>query len=356
LWLDLQIKLKILGQRSTYIFCYVLITLICACSPAYKKYISNYHFSSDNPAPDYGNLDYWAANPYKKSLSDSIPEPLRATATKDTSVDVFFIHPTTYIDKEGKWNASINDSVINAKTDYSTILYQASAFNQYRIFAPRYRQANLLAYYTKDTVEGRKALWNAYLDIRTAFQYYLEHYNHGKPVIIASHSQGSTHAIRLLKEFFDNDDEQKQLVAAYIPGMAIPKNFFKHLSPCKDSSATGCFIGWRTFKVGYEPDFVQKENGDCFVTNPLTWKTTNEYAPKSLNKGGVLIHFNKIVPEVADAQIHDDVLWAHKPHFPGSFFFRRKNYHIGDINLYYMNIRENVQTRVNAFKRSMSSQ
>ncbi|MBS1935857.1 MAG: DUF3089 domain-containing protein, partial [Bacteroidetes bacterium] len=136
----------------------------------------------------------------------------------------------------------------------------------------------------------------------------------------------------------------------YIPGMIIQKNYFNHLSPCKDSSATGCFIGWRTFKVGYEPDFVQKESGDCFVTNPLTWTSTDEYAGKNLNKGGVLTTFNKVIPEVADAQIHDDVLWAHKPHFPGSFLFRRKNYHIGDINLYYVNIRENLRTRVKAFK------
>ncbi|MES1224694.1 MAG: DUF3089 domain-containing protein [Bacteroidota bacterium] len=338
-------------QRRIYIFCFVILLSICSCSPVYKKYISNYHFDSNSADPDYSNLDYWAANPYKKSLSDSIPEPLRATFKKDTGVDVFFIHPTTYINKEeGKWNASINDSVLNAKTDYSTILYQASAFNEYRIFAPRYRQANILAYYTKDTITGRAALRNAYKDVRAAFLYYLEHYNHGRPVIIASHSQGSTHAIRLLREFFDDNVKKKKLIAAYIPGMTIKKSYFTYLTPCKDSSATGCFVGWRTFKVGYEPDFVKEENGDCFVTNPLTWTTTDEYAPKSLNKGGVLTGFNKIVPEVADAQIHDDVLWTHKPHFPGSFFFRRKNYHVGDINLYYMNIRENLRTRVKAFE------
>ena len=45
------------------------------------------------------------------------------------------------------------------------------------------------------------------------------------PFIIASHSQGSTHAIRLLKEFVDSTTLQQQLVAAYIIGMQIPDDF-----------------------------------------------------------------------------------------------------------------------------------
>ena len=53
-------------------------------------------------------------------------------------------------------------------------------------------------------------------DVKAAFQYYLEHYNNGRPIIIASHSQGTTHAKRLLKEFFDGTALQHQLVAAYL--------------------------------------------------------------------------------------------------------------------------------------------
>jgi hypothetical protein len=341
-----------LGQRKAYIFFSMIIVLFGSCSPAYKKYISNYRFNNNNSKPDYNDLNYWAANPDKKSLSDSIPAPLRSSFMRDSDVDVFFIHPTTLVTQEdGGWNANINDSVVNAKTDYTTILYQASAFNECRIFAPRYRQANLRAYYTTDSVAALHAFNMAYEDVKTAFQYYLDHYNNARPIIIASHSQGSTHAIRLLKEFFDDDTKKKKLVAAYIIGMSVPKNSFTHISMCTDSSQTGCVIAWRTFRVGYEPDFVIKENGNSFVTNPLTWTTTNEYAPVSMNKGGVLTKFNSIALQVADAQIHNDVLWANKPHFPGSFFFRKKNYHIGDINLYYVNIRENVRARAKAYRK-----
>jgi hypothetical protein len=45
--------------------------------------------------------------------------------------------------------------------------------------------------------------------VKTAFLYYLQHYNNGRPIIIASHSQGATHGKRLLKEFFDGKELQK---------------------------------------------------------------------------------------------------------------------------------------------------
>ena len=268
-------------------------------------------------------------------------------------MDVFFLHPTTFgSKKDTAWNADINDSVVNAKTDYTTILYQASAFNEGRIFAPRYRQANIRAYFSKDTVSALRAFDRAYEDIKTAFQYYLDHFNQGRPIIIASHSQGSTHAERLLKEFFENKPLKSQLVAAYIIGMVIPKNYFDSLQPCRDSAQTGCFVGWRSLQEGYEPDFVKKEKGNSYVVNPLLWVINEDYASSALNRGAVLLKFNKVFPQFADAQIHDGVLWMHKPHFPGSFLYRSKNYHIGDINLFYVNIRDNMRTRVNAFRKN----
>lgn len=327
-----------------------LIFSYCSCSPVYLKHIDEYKFGSRNHQPDYSKLDYWAANPYKKNLSDSVPKLLKNGFVKDSSVDVFFLHPTTFGDnRDPRWNADINSDTINAKTDYSTILFQASVFNECRVFAPRYRQAHLRSYYTKDTASALRAFDLAYQDLKTAFQYYLDHYNNGRPIIIASHSQGSTHAQRLLKDFFDGKPLKNKLIAAYVIGMYIPQKIFTELEPCKDSLQTGCFVGWRSFKRGYVADYVKAETTRCYVTNPLTWSNGYEYAPRGLNRGAVLTKFNDIRFNVAGAQIHDGILWLDRPHFPGSFLLQTKNYHIGDINLFYMNIRENVHARVNAY-------
>ena len=304
-----------------------------------------------NDSIDFKNLKNWAAHPYKSDPSDKIP--LNAVErTRDSLADVFFIYPTTYTDTKMKmgWNANIDDESLNTKTDNSAILYQASVFNKYcRVFAPRYRQANLEAFYTQDTASAAIALDNAYKDVRKAFIYYLKYENHGRPIIIASHSQGTQHAGRLLKEFFENTTLQSQLVAAYIIGLPVFENYFSVLKPCTDSSATGCFVTWRTFKEGYIAPFVQKELKKAIVINPLTWRTDTSLAPSELNKGGMLRNFNKLIPGLVHAQIHGNVLWVNKPHFFGGIFIKTKNYHVVDYNFFYENIRENVGVRIQSF-------
>ena len=335
-----------------YLFiCFLILLFFSSCSDKYQSYKSLYQFKSEDKKPDFSNLNYWAAHPLKWDPSDSIPKPLRKEE-RDTLVDVFFLHPTIYTMelKDSSLNADIDDAYLNAKTDYSSILYQASVFSQHaRIFAPRFREAHISAYFPKDTLAALKAFDLAYEDVKTSFDYYLKNYNHGRPMIIASHSQGSTHALRLLKDFFENKPLQKQLVAAYTVGMAIPKNSFSSLKMCEDSLQTGCVCGWRTFRKGYKAPYVKAEKEFSSVTNPITWKTGSEYAHKKLNRGSVLFKFNKIYKRTTDAQIYEGVIWVKRPKFPWSFLYSTKNYHVGDINLYYMNIRENVDQRIKSY-------
>ena len=328
-------------------FCFA----ISSCSDKYLPYKPQYDYKSENGSPDYNKLEYWAAHPWKKDPSDSIPEPLR-NEQNDSLADVFFLHPTMFTMKlkTKKWNADIDDKYISAKTDYSTILYQASVFNRScRIFAPRYREAHLDAFYTSNAEEAGRAFDLAYKDLKAAFEYYLQNYNGGRPIIIAAHSQGSKLALRLLKDFFDDKPLQKQLVVVYLLGWQIPKNYFTALQMCVDSTQTGCLCGWRTLRRGYTPVYIKNESGNSYVTNPLTWTITEQYAPRKLNKGSVLYNFNKVYPGTTDAQIKNNILWISKPKFPGGSLYLSKNYHAGDINLFYINMRDNVRTRISRF-------
>jgi hypothetical protein len=344
-------------MKSYYFLSLFTLFLVAAgCSDKYLAFIDRYQFKSKDEKPDYSDLHYWAAHPWKWDPSDSIPAPL-LNEKRDSLADVFFLHPTMYTMKMrlNKMNADIDDDYINAKTDYSTILYQASVFNQHaRVFAPRFREAHISAYLIKDSIKAATAFELAYEDVKAAFEYYLQHYNRGRPIIIASHSQGTTHALRLLKEFFDNRPLQKQLVAAYLLGMSIPKESFVSLKPCETPGETGCFCGWRTFKKGYRPFYIKKENENSFVTNPLTWSTNNQYATKSENKGSVLYRFNKVYKATTDAQISNGMLWVKKPKFPWSFLYFSRNYHAGDINLFYINTRNNVALRIQQFAASQT--
>ncbi len=333
-------------------FFVLLLIIICisvsSCSKNYLAFRDQYRFKSADGKPDYSDLDYWAAHPWKKDPSDSVPLPLRSE-TRDSMVDVFFLHPTSFT-KKSRWretNARIDDDYINAKTDYTSILYQASVFNgQCRVFAPRYRQAHIKNFFTKDTAKAAAAFSLAYEDLRLAFTYYMQHWNNGRPVIIASHSQGSMLAEKLLKEFFEKKPLRNKLVAAWLLGWPVPKDYFTGLTMCTDSLQTGCLCSWRTLRRNYIPYFLKNEKGNAFVTNPLTWTTGNEYAPRRLNKGSILRNFNKVYLHTTDAQARDGLLFVKKPRFPWSFLYLRRNYHIGDINLYYINLRENIRQRI----------
>lgn len=328
--------------------------LFSSCTPKLTPYTGEKSFKSTTGNPDYANLSFWAAHPDKWDPADSIPAPLKNTPA-DKGADVFFLHPTTFTNEEfaDQPNAQIDDSYLNKKTDYRSMLYQASVFNaSCYVYAPRYRQAHLQMYYTKDTAKALVAFEVAYQDIKSAFEYFLQNRNQNRPIIIASHSQGTTHAKRLLKEYFDGKELSKKLVAAYILGIAVEKNYFTDLPLCKDSLSTGCYITWRTYRNGYQGKYVSKNDTSVAVINPLLWTADLSRADRSLQKGSVLFNFNKIYHHTQNSQIAGNALWISKPKFPGGFLYFNKNYHAGDFNLFYLDVREDVARRINSFKRN----
>jgi hypothetical protein len=68
----------------------------------------------------------------------------------------------------------------------------------------------------------------------------------------------------------------------------------------------------------------------------------------------VLRNFSKIVPHTTNGRIQGNVLWVDRPKFPGSMFYRAKNYHIADINLFYINLRTNIENRITTFLKASS--
>lgn len=339
---------------------FFILSFFLASSSAFAQYgnrevpVREFDAYIAPPVPDYSQLSSWAALPSTEDLADICPKGLndhQATA----EVDVFFVHPTTYtgLDKhQNQWNAHLADKALNKKTDQSTIKYQASIFNKAgRIYAPRYRQAHIYSYFTTDLESAKKAFDLAYSDVKKAFEYYLENYNNGRPIVIASHSQGTTHSTRLVKEFFDGKPLQEKLVAAYLVGMPVDKSTFENISPCETAEEINCFCSWRTFAHGHypPPPWEEKTGPQYAVTNPLSWKTDTLHADYDLNIGGVLKKFNKVRQRVVDAQVHQGLLWVNHPKIFGAKLANIKNFHVGDYNLFYMNVRENAVERVKQF-------
>jgi hypothetical protein len=205
-------------------------------------------------------------------------------------------------------------------------------------------------FYKMGTPEADAAFDLAYTDVKTAFQYYLQNENKGRPIVIASHSQGTFHAIRLLQEFFDGKPLQKQLVCAYIPGYRIRKDAFKTIPVSEKPDQTGCFAGWRSYEKGVIPERVLPEKGDCVCVNPLTWNTSESWITSEAHLG-IMNGFEKIIPHTVAAGIEPKtkILWVESPDVIVENMEKGKDLHIYDINLFWMNIRENVKVRIDAF-------
>ncbi len=201
----------------------------------------------------------------------------RTEGIDEPVADCFYIHPTMHL-RGTSWNAAVGDERIGELVDQLVVPGQASAFaRSCRIYAPRYRQATLYSF-VGGRPSGRRALELAYSDVRAAFEQFLEQRNQGRPYFVASHSQGSCHAIRLLEECIEPYPERcSRLVAAYVIGYTFPRDkfadgqagapnadghgasrshgeaVFERLHPCRGPLDNGCVVAWDTFGRGGGP-------------------------------------------------------------------------------------------------------
>ena len=202
---------------------------------------------------------------------------------------------------------------------------------------------HIQSYY--DLKNGLQAFEVAYSDVKNAFIYYWENFNKGNKFIIAGHSQGTNHAERLLKEIIlKNDSMRSLLLVSYLPGMPI-KQFHKDLPPCSSPNQLDCFLSWRSLAEGYFPADWEVSDS-IFCVNPISWKIDSLPSQKK-NHLGILFQNHKIhYPNSIEAYTDKGVVWIKPIKIPFARFYKMKNYHIADYNLYWINIRSNLRYRL----------
>ena len=322
---------------------YVLLWFVTGCKISYNTY--DFDKSPEIVKPNYSDKDSWAV------LPENIPDEISIFNIDENKkeADVFYIYPTLIDSKNQRewnsdiWNEDIRNDVINRP-----VKYQASAWlDSGNLYVPYYRQAHIRVFNDKFRVDGDKALNLAYDDIKEAFTYYLENFNNDKPFIIASHSQGTVHAKRLIAEFIDGKELQKKLIAAYLVGIKVFEDEFKNIKPMNSANETGGFVTWNTFKFNKYPRKDNYENWfkGGVTTNPITWDDSKE-TKKDLHKG-LLYRDLKIFSQNIDIKLIDGIVWSSIPNVPGKILLQTvRSYHFADINLFWVDIRENAKLRV----------
>ena len=322
---------------------YVLLWFVTGCKISYNTY--DFDKSPEIVKPNYSDKNSWAV------LPENIPDEISIFNIDENKkeADVFYIYPTLIDSKNQRewnsdiWNEDIRNDVINRP-----VKYQASAWlDAGNLYVPYYRQAHIRVFNDKFRVDGDKALNLAYNDIKEAFTYYLENFNNDKPFIIASHSQGTVHAKRLIAEFIDGKELQKKLIAAYLVGIKVFEDEFKNIKPMNSANETGGFVTWNTFKFNKYPRKDNYENWfkGGVTTNPITWDDSKE-TKKDLHKG-LLYRDLKIFSQNIDIKLIDGIVWSTVPNVPGKILLQTvRSYHFADINLFWVDIRENAKLRV----------
>jgi len=295
---------------------------------------------------DFAKADYWMVLPEKN------PEFFTKKTLDSTwisKVDVFYVYPTFLVDaQDARWNLPFEDQAMRENILQRAVKFQASAWLECgRLFVPFYRQAHLRAY---DSIQGRgrQALLFAYEDVKAAFVYYLDHYNQGRPFVLAGHSQGSTQLNLLIKEFIDGKPLSKQLIAAYLPGIGIDSNEIQHLPFMTNPNGYGGYVSWNTM---YEkPDTyrypVWYKNRLCI--NPLSWDLS-PHVDRAEHQG-FLYQNGSIYKHCFDADLCQGAVCLRRAKWPISWMAKNyKSLHIGDVNLFWKDIGMNCKARINAY-------
>ncbi|MDP9424209.1 MAG: DUF3089 domain-containing protein [Pseudomonadota bacterium] len=318
--------------------------------------------------PDYSKEAAWLAQPGLTSdPSQWLPDGVIAAPSRKVAA-AFYVHPTTYLDRD-RWNAPIDAPGEPSRRAQVFVETQAGAFNNVaELWAPKYRQAAYGAFLL-NSADAKKALDLAYRDVLAAFDAFLSGQQADRPIILAGHSQGSMHLLRLLAE--RKNQLGGRLVAAYVVGWPVGISSdlpATGLPLCHAPAQSGCVLSWQSFREPANTRLITKawvgtlgltskarSREDMLCTNPLSG-TSNGDAPPASNRG-------TLVPngDLTEARLESGLVGARcdkgfliidgdVPNL-GPYVLPGNNYHVYDYALFWGAIRADAERRLTAWRK-----
>ena len=315
-----------------------------------------------------------SAWPGPGSPAERLPDGMTPTPPDIRLASAFFLHPTTLGDTE-HWVQPMDHEETRRGTDRGTVSIQASVFNDCcRVYAPRYRQSIVSEYHGEDLVSQIQTI--GYQDTRAAFYHFLAEIGPEEPIIMASHSQGTFHLVRLIEEEVDGTPLMKRLVAAYAIGNSLPQALVddsyedievcrgRHVSlpgmPRSGQAPISLRGAGHMEPSGFDP-------GPRICVNPVTWRTDGTRSDKGDHLGALTLEagysdldtsLGELVSNTVSAYCGDESTrkWLfvngdrdEKLKLQGFWSLFMRNLHGLDYSLFWGNIRENATTRAQAF-------
>lgn len=187
--------------------------------------------------------------------------------------DIFYIISTETGDhleaKENCHYANTYDSLQRSQMLVEMAAVDSFYTGKLNYYSPFYRQVSMNSFSSLELAAARTT--RAFEDVKRSWQYYLSHYNQGRPFILAGYSQGAAAVVELMREM--PDSIAGRMVAAYVIGSRVTKEDMADIPlirPAKGATDWGVTINFNS--VASPEKCIPLTAGNQLCINPVNWQ------------------------------------------------------------------------------------
>lgn len=287
--------------------------------------------------------DIFGPIPQKPDYADSSQWLIRY---RGGEADIFYVISTETVDHlMGEDTCHYADTYLEPqrKTMLKEMLavdsFYSGSFNYY---SPFYRQVSMNSWLTPEKAYRRLPL--SIGDVMNSWQYYLEHFNEGRPFILAGYSQGADAILKIIKNM--PDTVYQRMVAAYFIGFKLaPEDVdsVDNIRLAEGATDIGVTIAFNSLRSPECMLFFSEGTAACI--NPVNWRT-DSVSSTFVNYGR---RRNDTLSVRCDPECKHLIVSGWKKETIMPFLGIPGNYHHMELRFYYPYIRQNMADRVAAF-------
>ena len=285
------------------------------------------------PAPDYGDASQWYIH------------------DQNGVADIFYVISTETGDHlEGADTCHFANTKNTLQR--SQMLVEMAAVDTFytgrlNYYSPYYRQVSMNSLVDAKRFSARMV--RAIEDVKLSWQYYLEHFNQGRPFVLAGYSQGAAAVMAILKEM--PDSIAQRMVATYVLGFKVTTedlDDIRNIRPARGATDVGVTVCINSVA---SPDCAVGiiSSGNQLCINPVNWRTDTVSASFVYDMPPVMDTLSVACdPEHRLLTVrgfdHQEIMPVIG--VPG-------NYHNYELRFYYPFIRQNIADRVDAYLKAV---
>lgn len=210
-------------------------------------------------------------------------------------------------------------------------------------FSPYYRQVSMQSWESVEATMARLPL--ALADVRRSWEYYIAHYNQGRPFVIAGYSQGAHAMMDIMRRM--PDSIASRLVAAYVVGYRVTREDLdscRLIRPAQGATDTGVTICFNSARSP-EDTIPVVSGGNLLCINPVNWRTD------TVCTSFVVVDRRRTdtLTVRCDPESHLVLVGGYSDNKPMPVIGVPGNYHHRELKFYYPYICQNIMDRVAAY-------